>query len=89
MNFVEHFKFSIHGFSPNRTAYLLDLVSLAASPIHLLLPCELCVLVLGFALLNLLGVLVLCLLTPRSTGLRFLPLAIGFIVLVHHAFCMH
>ena len=89
MQLMEHFKFSLRGFSPKRMAYLLDLVCLGFVPHHMSSSCEESAGLAGYALVNLLAVFVLCLFTPRSDSRRFLPFALGFYVLLMHSMCSH
>ena len=89
MHLVEHFKFSVRGFSSKRMGYLLDLVSLGFVPVHLNSSCEQSEGIAGFAFIDLLAVLVLCLFTPRSDKHRFLPLAIGLLVFMLHMLFTH
>lgn len=89
MQMIEHFKFSILGFSPKRMGYLLVLVSLGFVPVHEYVSCEQSGGIAAFAFFDMLAVLVLCLVTPRSESRRFAPFALGLAVLVLHTLFSH
>jgi hypothetical protein len=89
MHIPQHFKFSVRGFSPKRTGYMLDLVSLGLVPVHSSVSCEQSGAIAGIAFFDMLVVLVLCLLTPRSDGRRFLPFVLGFFVFTLHSLFAH
>lgn len=83
------FKFSVRGFSPKRMGYLLDVVSAGFIPVHMYVSCEQSSGILGFAFLEMLGVLILCLFTRRSEKDRFGPFVFGFILFLVHTFSAH
>lgn len=85
----EYLKFSVRGFSPLRTGYMLNWICLGLVPIHTQVNCEQSVIMGGLAFINLLAVLALCLLTPRIEHKRFKPFVFGFFVLMIHNLFMH
>jgi len=89
MSITEHLKFSVRGFSPKRMAYLLDLMSVGFLPVHTFVSCEQSGGIAGFAFIDLLAVLVLCLFAPRSDSHRFSPFVLGFFILVFHSLFSH
>ena len=79
-------RFSLAGFSPQRVAYALCVLSVCLLPIHYLeSPCEVSVLTGGLGFLIALLVLGLCFASPRGTTQRFRAAAWGFLVYVVHA----
>ncbi len=84
-----HLKFSLRGFSPRQTGYMLNWIGLGFVPVHSQVNCEVSTTLGGLAYINLLAVLALCLLTPRIEQKRFKPLVFGFFVLVIHNLNVH
>src|SRR5262249_39561553 len=86
---LEHFRFTIRGFSPKRMAYLLDLVSLGFIQVHFSGSCEQSGGIALFALINFVAIGILCFCTTRTDSKRFLPLALGLFILLGHMLCVH
>ena len=89
MNFTDHLKFSIGGFSAHRVAHVLAILSFGFVPVHFYVSCEASDATAGIGMILLIGSSVLSFLTPRGTPHRFRPIAFAFIAVIAHTLCTH
>jgi sugar phosphate permease len=84
-------KVSVRGFSMNRFAYSLDVVSLLLLALHPLADTYFGnKKIMGVAFVLTIVVLLMCLLTPRTVRNRWLPFLLAFILLfIHGLFIPH
>lgn len=86
MKASENFKFTFHGFSAKRMAYLLTFVSTLLLPFHTQADGRgdeyLCEVALGFVLIA----LVLGFFVSRTDKTRFRPAVLGLLVFIAHTF---
>jgi hypothetical protein len=86
MRFIEHIRFSAHGFSPKRMAYLLISVSAVLIAFHSVADYRGDEYLTAVAFALMVAAFVLGFFVPRSDRRRFEPAMLGFVLLVIHMF---
>ncbi|MDR3458504.1 MAG: hypothetical protein P4N60_13720 [Verrucomicrobiae bacterium] len=86
MRLIEHIRFSSHGFSPKRTAYVLVLISAVLLGFHSIADYRGDEYLTAVAFVLMLAAFVLGFYVSRSDKRRFEPAMLGFVVLVIHMF---
>jgi hypothetical protein len=89
MNFTDHLKFSVAGFSAHRVAYLLAILNFGFVPVHFYVSCETSSVTAGIGWLLLIGSLVLSFVTRRDIPHRFRPVVFALIAVIAHTLCTH
>jgi hypothetical protein len=89
MSIPQDLKFTIWGFSPERMAYVLSVLSIILVPIHSHLPCEASEALGGFALMLALITGILCWLIPREAPRRLVPNALALAAFLAHLASIH
>ena len=84
MRFIEHIRFSSHGFSPKRTAYALVSISAVLLAFHSVADYQGDQYLSAVAFVLMLAAFILGFYVSRSDKRRFEPAMLGFVVLVIH-----